>query len=396
MEASWGTFVFYFLAGLAVNLTPCVYPMLAVTLSIFRAPTGGRRTGIPHSLARAVVYISGLALMYSVLGLIAALTGGLFGGILQNRWVVLSVGVLMAVLGLSMFGVFRLQAPAALMRGVERIPRGRMLGLFLSGVGVGVFAAPCIGPPVLALLTDVAARGDPFFGFVSFFIFALGLGLPYLLLGTFSGLADRIPRSGAWLVWVEHAFGVVLFGFAAYYLAVALVPAALPWVFPITLIVGGGYLGFLERAGGESMIFRRVRAAAGIGAVIFGASAASALVRPAAGMSWEPYSEERLAAAARAHRPVVIDFYADWCLSCHEMETMVFSDPEVVEELRRFERLRLDATVADDPAVQEVLQRYEVFGLPIVVFLDGDGTEALRIVGTVSAKEFLDAAVEVR
>jgi len=233
-------FLTFFLAGLAVNLTPCVYPMMTVTVSLFKPQGDSPHSGtvpVSASFGRALVYVLGMAVMYSSLGVFAAMTGALFGGILQNKWIVLTVAVLMLGLALSMFGAFQLSIPSGLLQKLERLRRVKFFGLFFSGMFVGVFAAPCIGPPVLALLTSVADRGNMTFGFFSFFIFSLGLGLPYLILGTFSGLLKKIPKAGSWLVWVEHVFGVILLGFSLYYFAIAFNPEWIKWILPVTLIL---------------------------------------------------------------------------------------------------------------------------------------------------------------
>ncbi len=239
-------FLIFFITGLAVNLTPCVYPMLTVTVALFKPPQarpasgGGQQVRLLPSFGKAFIYVLGMAVMYSSLGVFAAMTWALFGGILQNKWVVLTVAVLMLGLALSMFGVFQIRIPSGLLQKLERLRKIRFLGLFFAGMFVGIFAAPCIGPPVLALLTSVADRGNPLFGFLSFFVFSLGLGFPYLILGTFSRLLKKIPKAGSWLMWVEHAFGVILLGFSFYYFVIAVNPEFVEWVLPVTLVLGGG------------------------------------------------------------------------------------------------------------------------------------------------------------
>ncbi|PIQ89719.1 MAG: hypothetical protein COV72_01630, partial [Candidatus Omnitrophica bacterium CG11_big_fil_rev_8_21_14_0_20_42_13] len=288
-------FLTFFITGLAVNLTPCVYPMLTVTASLFKPPQGQPVRLLP-SFGKALIYVLGMAVMYSSLGVFAAMTGALFGGILQNKWVVITVAVLMLGLALSMFGVFQISVPSRLLQKLERLTRLparqgkiRFFGLFFAGMFVGIFAAPCIGPPVLALLTSVADRGNPFFGFLSFFVFSLGLGFPYLVLGTFSGLLKKIPKAGSWLMWVEHVFGVILLGFSFYYFVIAFNPEFVKWVFPVTLILGGGYLGFIERSGKEKPLFVRLKWAAGLVSLIFGISIIAAILTPKESLAWDEY-----------------------------------------------------------------------------------------------------------
>ena len=383
-------FLTFFLTGLAVNLTPCVYPMLTVTVSLFN-PRDGKPAGTAAAFSRALVYVLGMVVMYSALGLFAAMTGALFGGILQNKVIVLAVALLMLILALSMFGVFQFTLPAGFMQRLDKLRNLKYGGLFFSGMLVGVFAAPCIGPPVVALLTSVADRGNLLFGFFSFFIFSLGLGLPYLILGTFSNLLRRLPKAGSWLILVEHLFGLILLGFFFYYLAIALNPKLIPRVVPVMLTVGGIYFGVFERAGRANVIITRLRWLASAGAVIMGLAMLGSLAAPKEGLVWEEYSPARVTAAALSKQPVVIDFYADWCIACHELDNFVFKNPEVAKELKNFVRLRVDATDMSAPSVEKILQQYDVFGLPIVVFLDIGGHEVkeARVIGYVPPSEFL-------
>lgn len=385
-------FLTFFITGLAVNLTPCVYPMLTVTVSLFKPPQGQQVRLLP-SFGRAFVYVLGMAVMYSSLGVFAAMTGALFGGILQNKWVVVTVAVLLFSLALSMFGVFQLRVPSGLLQQLERLRKVRFFGLFFAGMFVGIFAAPCIGPPVLALLTSVADRGNLLFGFLSFFIFSLGLGFPYLILGTFSGLLKRIPKAGSWLKWVEHAFGVILLGFSFYYFVIAINSEFVKWVPPITLILGGIYLGFIEKSGKEKLLFVRLKWVAGLVSLIFGISIIASILTPKESLIWDEYKPYKVAMAQQKKQPVVIDFYADWCITCHELENFVFTNPAVIKELRKFVRLRVDATDMMAPAVQEVVEQYRVFGLPMIVFLDENGqeVEAARVAGYLPPAEFLES-----
>ncbi|MBI5149926.1 MAG: thioredoxin family protein [Candidatus Omnitrophica bacterium] len=384
-------FLTFFITGLAVNLTPCVYPMLIVTVSLFKPPEGQQHSRLLSSFGKALIYVLGMAVMYSSLGVFAAMTGALFGGILQNKLVVITVAVLMFGLALSMFGVFQLRIPSGLLQKLERLRKIKFFGLFLSGMFVGVFAASCIGPPVLALLTSVADRGDLLFGFMSFFIFSLGLGFPYLILGTFSGLLKKIPKAGSWLMWVEHAFGVILLGFSLYYFVIAVNSEFVKWVPAVTLILGGLYLGFFERSGNEKPLFVRLKWVAGSASLIFGISIIASILTPKASLAWEAYTSDKVVLAATKKQPVVIDFYADWCITCHELENFVFTNPAVIKELKKFVRLRVDATDMMAPAVQEAVEQYRVFGLPMIVFLDENGQEAedARVAGYLPPAEFL-------
>ncbi|MBI4598180.1 MAG: sulfite exporter TauE/SafE family protein, partial [Candidatus Omnitrophica bacterium] len=205
-------FLFAFLGGLALNLTPCVYPLIPITISFF---AGQAQQRVARTALLAVCYVLGLAITYSTLGLVASLTGGMLGATLQQPWVPVFVAMVMVALGLSLCGLFEFRIPAALTSRLG-VARTGAVGALIMGLTVGIIAAPCIGPFVLGMLLYVGQLGRPVVGFWLFFALALGLGLPYLFLGIFAGQLHRLPRSGAWLTWVKQALGCVLFGVALY------------------------------------------------------------------------------------------------------------------------------------------------------------------------------------
>ncbi len=384
-----------FLVGLALNLTPCVYPMLSVTVSLFGGQTvsePGSASRLGHSFLMALIYVLGIVGMYSVLGVAAAFTGSLFGSWMQSPVVLAGIGILIFALALSMFGLYELQPPSSWLQslgGAQRKASG-VFGHFFSGLVVGVFAAPCIGPPIIALLAFVGAQGDPLFGFLIFFVMAFGLGFPYLILGTFSGLLSRLPRSGIWMVWVKKVFGVVLTGVALFYLALAFKPSWSLHAVILTLLAGGIYLGFVERSGRDTRIFYRVKQATGVILLIAGILLIRNLQKP--GIVWEEWSEEKLAAAVEGSAPVLIDFYADWCIPCLELERTTYTDPRVIAESERFVRLKADLTHYDSPESEALRERFAIAGVPTVLFLDRGGEEVVeaRVVGYLRADHFLE------
>ncbi|GJQ19845.1 MAG: hypothetical protein HBSIN02_02000 [Bacteroidia bacterium] len=386
-EGSFVAFLAIFLVGLALNLTPCVYPMVSVTVSLFGTQSDTKTVRV---FGKAIVYVLGIAAMYSTLGVTAALSGELFGNWLQSPWVLGSIGVLLFALALSMFGVYQLQAPYWLTSRLGGTSGTGIISLFVSGLVVGVFAAPCIGPPVIALLALVGQKGDPLFGFWSFFVLSLGLGLPYLILGTFSGLLKKVPRSGSWLIWVERLFGVVLMGAALFYLSLAVAPSWAAFVVPVTLVAGGIYLGFLERSGSDKPFVRRIQWAFGAACVVAGVMAADALREP--GITWQVYTRERLAEARAEGKPVMIDFYADWCIPCLELDHRTFTDEEVMRASESFVRLKVDLTHFDSPESEALRREFDIAGVPTIVFLDKDGMEerSARVVGYLSPPDFLE------
>ena len=386
-EGSFVAFLAIFFIGLALNLTPCVYPMLSVTVSLFGTQSD---TNTVRVFVKAVVYVLGIASMYSVLGVTAAMSGGLFGNWLQSPWVLATIGALLFALALSMFGVYQIQAPYWLTSKLGGTTGTGFISLFVSGLVVGIFAAPCVGPPVIALLALVGQKGDPVFGFWAFFILSLGLGFPYLILGTFSGLLKSVPRSGAWLIWVERIFGVVLTGVALFYLSLAFFPKFSAYVVPLTLITGGLYLGFIEPSARDKVWLKRVKWVFGIACVAVGGIFANALREPS--ISWHPYDEDWINEARASEQPVIMDFYADWCIPCLELDRKTFTDPEVIAVAERFVRLKVDLTQFDSPEAEALRKKYEIAGVPTIVFLDSNGEEVLssRVVGYLPPDRFLE------
>jgi thiol:disulfide interchange protein DsbD len=384
--AIWA-FLSIFLIGLALNLTPCVYPMLSVTISLFGGTSDKKSTSTARTFSRALVYVLGIVSMYSVLGVIAAYTGDLFGSWMQSPWVLGGIGVLILLLSLSMFGLYELQPPAWMMQKLGKTQQTTgYISHFLSGLLVGVFAAPCIGPPVIALLAFVGAQGSPVFGFFVFFVMALGLGIPYLFLGTFSGYLNKMPKSGVWMVWVKKLFGVVLVGVALFYLALAFFPQYTMYSVLVTLIAGGIYLGFLERSANSKKFFRWFKYATGIAALIGAFFLFQNLQKE--GIKWQEYNADLI---EETDKTVILDFYADWCIPCIELERQTYVDEEVIASTEDFLRMKVDLTRYDSERAEKLRKQYNIAGVPTVMFLDSEGNEIreARVVGFLGPEAFL-------
>ncbi|MFA9453805.1 MAG: protein-disulfide reductase DsbD family protein [Candidatus Aminicenantaceae bacterium] len=405
------SFLLIFLGGLALNLTPCVYPLIPITIGYFGGQAEGKRGG---AVFHAVLYVLGMAITYSMLGLIAALTGSLFGAALQNPFVLIGIALVMVGLALSMFDLYEFRLPSFLTRMAGGRKKG-FVGTLFMGLTVGFVAAPCIGPFVLGLLTYVGERGNVLLGFLMFFVLALGLGVPFLFLAIFSGSIDKLPRSGAWMVWVRSIFGFVLIAMAVYFLR-PLFPDSLIYHLTLALILflAGIFMAWLEPTKMPGKVFPVIRNLVGIVffvlALVFSVSgvrayvdAAMAEARAGAGLSaaseihWLPGTEERLDEAVAQGKPVFIDFMADWCIPCKELDKFTFSEPEVVEMSRGFMMLKVDLTSSSDPERQRLKNRFRVKGVPTLVFLHGDGSEAteLREVGFIEKDVFLEKLTKV-
>jgi thioredoxin:protein disulfide reductase len=374
-----------FVAGLALNLTPCVYPLIPITVGFFAAQRDGGRG---RTWLLALVYVLGMSVTYSALGVMAALTGQLFGAALQSPWVVgLIVAVLLA-LAASMFGLWELRVPAW----ATGISGGRsgVGGALVMGFVVGLVAAPCIGPFVLGLLTYVGQREDVVLGFALFFALSLGLGLPYLLLGAFTGALERLPNSGAWMVGVRQFFGVLLIALAGYFVRPFLPVRWGDGLLAGLLVVGGLYLLLVARPGNEQPWVDRFMRLASAGVLVAGVLLYPTRARTAGTeLAWQPYQESAVTQALASGQPVVLDFYADWCLPCKELDEKTFSRPEVAARLSGFARFKVDLT-RNDPTSDALRTKFEVVGVPTIAFFR-NGREVIdaRLTGFEPAREFL-------
>ena len=374
-----------FLAGLALNLTPCVYPLIPITVGFFANQAKDRRGG---TFGLAVVYVLGMSVTYSALGVAAALTGQIFGAALQSPVVILVIVAVLIALALSMFGLWEIRVPGWAMRASGG--KGGLFGALIMGLLVGFVAAPCIGPFVLGLLTYVGQVGSPYLGFILFFSLAMGLGLPYLILGTFTGAVNKIPASGAWMIGVRKVFGVLLLALAVYFLKPILPGAAGAWAMAAVLLLGGFYMLVVERTGHEQPAIDRVMRLLAAAMMIAGVLYLPLHGRAAHGeeLDWQRFEEHAVHGAVSSGRPVIVDFFADWCAPCRELDEKTFSDPRVARELGAFERFKVDMTRAT-AANRKLASAYGVRGVPTVIVYR-DGTELFRITGFEPPERFLE------
>jgi thiol:disulfide interchange protein DsbD len=376
-------FLAVLIGGLALNLTPCVYPLIGVTIAYF-----GYEGASPRSVVwLAVLYVLGIALMFSTVGVAVALSGGLFGAALQNPYVIGAVAAMLLVLAASSFGLFVLQPPQWMMRRAG-VARHGYLGALVMGLGMGVVAAPCIGPIVLGLLLMVQRSRSPLFGFALFFTLAIGLGAPYIGLALAAGNIKRLPRSGEWLRWVEQLFGFVLMGLALYFLD-PIIPGRLATrILPFYAAGAGIFLGFITPEGRNWRPFMILRSIVGIAAIAGLVYLLIPAPMPPHQLPFAPFTRATLDAARAQGKPVVLDFSADWCVPCREMERTTFVDPAVVRQAAGFVRMRADLT-AENPSNAALMKEFRIEGVPTTVFIDARGQIRKRRVGYVGPGEFL-------
>ena len=378
---------FVFLGGLALNLTPCVYPLIPITVGYFGGQSEGSTTKL---FFMGILFILGLAVTYSAIGVVTSLTGAVFGALLQNPIVILSVVAILLILSLSMFGVYEFKLPDTLVNKAGGA-RGGYYGAFFMGLTMGIVAAPCIGPFVLGLVTYVATKQDPFFGFLLFFVLAVGLGTPYLFLAIFSGKIKSLPRAGEWMDAVKHIFGFILVGMALYFLLPLLPDAIRGYVLPVFMIGTSVYLLFIEKLANSVKGFRIFKIVFSV--LILAVGIYALLPSETKSVEWKPFTQEALAEIDG--RGVIIDFYADWCIPCKELDAMTFSDPKVIELSKEFETYKADMTESLADEVEALRERYNIIGVPTVLILDSTGEEKEPITGFVNAEEFYKIISEI-
>jgi thioredoxin:protein disulfide reductase len=386
---SFWAFVLIFLGGVLTSLTPCVYPMIPITIAVISGQSGGNKL---RGFTLSVFYVLGLAATFSILGVIAARTGAVFGSFTQNPVVIVLIASIFFLMGLSLLGVFVLQMPPAIASKLRSKKRSGFLGAFVTGLLAGLVVSPCISPLLVVILTWVAKMGSTVLGFGMLFTFALGLGVLFILIGTFSGILKALPRSGGWMGWIEKGFGLALVVLAVFMLK----PAVPHWIFMLVwsalFVTLGVFAGAFEQTAAPKSRWSR---ALGIWLVVIGAALALNAVgerfapagtsRSVSAVSssekgWLTSVDEALAQGRATGRPVLADFFADWCAACRELDEKTWPDPAVKKGIGGFIPVRLDMTKSNE-ATDALRKRFRIVGLPTVMALDTSGRELGRLEG---------------
>jgi thioredoxin:protein disulfide reductase len=382
-----------FAGGFVVSLTPCVYPMVAVTVSIFGASQAKSRF---QGAALSASFVLGIIGMLVPLGVIAGQSGQIFGAVLQSKIVVVGIALLFLVLSSAMFGAFEFALPSALTNRLAVMGGIGYKGAFALGMACALIATPCTGPVLTGILTFIANTQSSALGAGAMSAFGLGLGVPFFLVGAF---AIQLPKSGAWMVHVKSVLGIGLVAFALHFLSTAFPVltkfAGNSWPFFATmagLVVLGALLGAVHREFAEPGL--GVKVAKGLGIVLLSGGlflAVEGALKPADVVTWEHHLEAARGRAKREKRPMLVDFGAAWCAACKELDKVTFSSPLVAPEMARFVNVKVDATNADDPKVEAALASFKVRGLPTVVLFDSQGKEAARYNDFIPPERFLPA-----
>jgi len=414
----WMIVLTFYGFGLLLAFTPCVFPMIPILSGIIVGQGEGLTTR--RAFVLSLVYVLAMALTYTVAGVIAGLFGANLQAAFQNPWVLGTFALVFILLALSMFGFYELQLPASWQTKLSEVANkqkgGTLTGVAVMGLLSALIVGPCVAAPLAGALIYIGQTGDAVLGGIALFALSMGMGTPLLLLGTSAG--KLLPKAGPWMDTIKAVFGVLLLAVAVWMLE-RIVPE---WVamslWAIILIVSSIYMGAFDRMEPGTSGWRRLWKGLGLILFIYGAlllvgvaAGAKDPLRPLHGLALGPGGAQapaelrfekittpaeldRLLAQARQEgRPVMVDFYADWCISCKEMERYTFSDPGVQAVLSRAVLVKADVTANDDPA-KALMQRYGIIGPPAILFFGPDGEERrpYRLVGFLEAERFREHA----
>ena len=375
--------IFVFIGGLALNLTPCVYPLIPITIGYFGGQSEGRTSRL---FLLGILYVLGMSLTYSVIGVVTSLSGAIFGTLMQNMFVIIGIAILFVVLALSQFGVYEFKLPDSWVMKAGGA-KGGAFGAFFMGLTMGIVAAPCIGPFVLGLVTYVAAKGDPLYGFLMFFVMALGLGFPYLLLALFSGKIKKLPRAGDWMEGVKHIFGFLLLGMAIYFIGPIIPKEVNKYLLPVFGIIASLYLLLIDKMANNIKMFRIFKIVFSI--IVIAVSIYALIPTKKIEPEWQKFSETKYEQSLMNNERMVVDFYADWCIPCKELDALTFSDSQVLSSLTKFTTYKVDMTQTVSDETEELRNKFKIIGMPTVLIINARGEEVERLTGFVNANEFL-------
>lgn len=411
----WVVIAAFFGFGLLLAFTPCVFPMIPILSGIIAGQGAGITTG--KAFVLSVVYVLAMALTYTVVGVLAGLFGANLQAAFQNPWVLSAFATVFVLLALSMFGFYDLQLPSGLQSRLAELSNrqegGTLIGVAIMGLLSALIVGPCVAPPLFGALIYISQTGDAVLGGVALFALSMGMGAPLIAIGTSAG--RLLPRAGAWMDAVKAVFGVALLAVAIFMLERILPPAVSMLLWGLLLISSAVYMGALTTLPHGSGGWNKLWKGLGVFLLIYGAlmligaaAGGKDTVQPlrgltfggggaAAQVSFTPIKtvadlDREIAKAAEIGKPVMLDFYADWCVTCKELERYTFSDPAVISEMSRFVLLKADVTAndADDQALMQ--GRFGIPGPPAILFFDTSGEElkGYRMVGFKPADAFVE------
>lgn len=414
-EGLWVIIAVFFGFGLLLAFTPCVFPMIPILSGIIAGQGAGLTTR--KAFVLSLVYVLAMALTYTVVGVLAGLFGANLQAVFQNPWILTAFALVFVGLALSMFGFYELQLPSGLQTKLAELSNrqegGTLIGVAIMGLLSALIVGPCVAPPLFGALIYISQTGDALLGGLALFALSLGMGAPLIVIGTSAG--RYLPRAGVWMDAVKAVFGVALLGVAILMLERLLPPAVAMLLWALLLICSAVYMGALTQLQPDANGWSKLWKGLGLVLLIYGAlmlvgAAAGGRdtlqplrgLLPTGGVAGNAEHvvfkriksvadlERELALAQASDQPVLLDFYADWCVSCKEMERYTFSDPTVIAEMNRFVRLQADVTANDDEDRALIQGRFGLPGPPAILFFDRTGQELAnyRLVGFKSAEPF--------
>ncbi len=411
-DTSW-TILLFFVAGLLLAFTPCVFPMIPILSSIIVGQ--GDKITTRKAFTLSLIYVLAMALTYTVAGVIAGLFGANIQAMFQNPWVLSSFAAVFVLLSLSMFGFYELQLPSALQSKLTEMSNkqqgGTLTGVAIMGLLSALIVGPCVAPPLMGALIYIGKTGDPYLGGAALFALSMGMGAPLIAIGTAGG--KFLPRAGSWMDAVKAVFGVLLLAVAIWMLERILPAMVTMFLWSVLLIISAVYMGAIEAVRDGVSGWFKLWKGLGLVLLIQGAlmlvglaAGATDPLQPLKGVSFGSAAvqqqhltfktiktiadlEREVAAASAAGKSVMLDFYAEWCISCKEFEKYTFSNPQVLAALSNTVALQADVT-ANDESDQSLLKRFDLIGPPGIILYDTQGNELAshRVVGFMPAEEF--------
>lgn len=412
-------FVIAFLGGILDSMTPCVYPIIPVVISYMGAKSGKKKSA---GFFLSLFFVVGLAITYSIVGLLASFLGGIFGvgDIAANPVVRVVIAMIFTVLALSMFGLWDMNLISS-EKQTQLMQKGKessgIIGAMIIGMVSGVVAAPCVGPVLAVLLIHVATAGDVLYGWLLFIAFAFGLGLLFIIIGTFSGAINALPHAGAWMMKIKKFFGVVMIGAALYFLSIVLPDNILYFLTALLTIMLSVYMGALdkikENAGFVSYLAKTVGIFIFITGLVFSLKTISYYIdlpfgnpvslNSASGTPGIIFDktdtemnivENAVSSIAGTDKLVMVDLWAEWCMNCKEMDKTTWKDPDIVEfASKNFVPFKLDFTDKNSEFSKKYIAQFLEYGannIPLILFIDENGTVVEKVQGLVKPEIMLN------
>lgn len=411
----WLVIAGFFAAGLLLSLTPCVLPMIPILSSII---VGSQSQQIKpsklHAFGLSVAYVLGMALSYTLAGVAAGLSGNLFSQSLQNAWVLSASALIFILLAFSMFGFYELKLPQSfedkMLNTSNKLKGGHFFGVFIMGALSALIVSPCVAAPLAGALIYIGQTHNVFLGGVGLFALAIGMGVPLLLIGASAG--SLLPKTGDWMNAVRNFFGVLMLGMAIWLIS-SVVPVNIQLgLWAVLLIVTAVYHSALDSLPAHATNLAKLGKGVAVILLIFGValfigalSGAKSALSPLSNFTISSASQSKNLSQlnftrvtsiaeleqnlATTNQPVMLDFYADWCVACKELEQLTFSDPKVQQQLKNTTLLQVDVTANSDED-KALLKRFGLFGPPGIVFFNGNGKEmtTLKTVGFQNSERF--------